>query len=217
MPSLPRRCSPLPCPFCGFCASALRGRFCPSAGCCGSSPGQFHRAAFAQTIRAAGDDGFADFQAIGDRDFFAFGRTGLDVAHLHRVIVLHDIHEHSGRTALECGRRNHDRVFHHVEQQTHVDELVRKQAFVRVDEFGLRLHGSGRGIDLIVETRQRTARELGGRGAVVRIDLQRVARVHLLQHGGRLSSGIVNSTSIGLSCVMTTMPPPTLTLLPGST
>ena len=151
--------------------------------------GQFHLAAFAQAVRAAGHDGLADFETVGHGHFLAFGRTGLDVAHLHGVIRLHDVHEQACRATFERGRRNDDGVAQYVEQQADVDELVGKQAFVVVDEFGFRLDRAGGRIDLVIETGQRTGGELGGAGAVVCVGRQLVAGVHLLQHRRQIVFG----------------------------
>ena len=54
-----------------------------------------------------------------------------------------------------------------VDQQPHVDELVREQnAVVGIGESRAQLERAGRGVDLVVEVRQRAGRELLDVGAV---------------------------------------------------
>ena len=139
-----RRCWPWPwlCPACAPCTClappvASGHRRAPALA------GQFHLAAFPQAIRAAGDNHLARLQAVGHGDALAFGRTGLDVAHRNRVVRLHDVDEQAFRAALERGSRDDGGVVQYVEQQMDVDELVGKQAFVIVDEFGFRLDRTG--------------------------------------------------------------------------
>jgi len=73
----------------------------------------------------------------------------------------------------------------HVELHAHVDELVRKQTFIIVGKLGFRLQRAGAGVDLIVETRQRAARELVLLRAIERVHGELVARVQFLEHAGQ--------------------------------
>jgi hypothetical protein len=127
------------------------------------------------------------------------------------------------RTGDRCGRPEHvdeiavrpgahrrhrarRRAVNERSSSRHVDELVREQTVRRIGEARLRLDRAGLDVDLVVE---------GGEGAVVELSVRvrsqaatasGAPRPTLAWISGTRSCGTENSTSIGLSWVMTATP-----------
>ena len=143
----------------------------------GRGAGEPDRRAVAQAVDAVGHHALAGGKAALDHCVAAVGRAGLHLPRLDRLAVLHDIDERPVLAELHGGvRRQHD-VGQRVEQQLDVDELVGEQGVVGVRELRAQLERAGRGVDLIVVSRQIARLELLDVGAVERGDRQFAGRL----------------------------------------
>ena len=142
-----------------------------------------------------------------DRRVVALGQRTVDVAHLDGLVGLDDVDERRLRAALDRRARHDHGAAERVDEQARVDELVREERPVLVRKRRLQLDGAGGRIDLVVDGEQRAGRELrlADRGRRRRRS-DGVPAAAAAARCGRLSSGIVNTTAIGWSCVITTRP-----------
>jgi len=182
-----------PLPFCsgapGLLQSLSRG--------CGPAFGrrQLDLGAFLQLVCTVGYDDIAWRDAARDRRSLALNRPELHGGHRHRLIVLDDVDEGSRRAALDRRRRHESRVGKGLHEHSHVDELIGEEREIRVRKFRAKLHGAGRGVDLVIDGDQLARRELRLLIAVPCLDGDRFAVPEALKHlldvvlGNRIDHG----------------------------
>src|SRR2546425_2276270 len=139
-----------------------------------------HFCAVAQAIAALDDHPLARRKAGLDRDAVAFGDADAHFAQLDRFVLFDDVDESSLPAAHDGRVRNERRPAPGIEQHANVDELIWKEARILVRELRLELDRARRGIDLVVDARERARGELLLLLAVVGLDRQLFARAYPL-------------------------------------
>src|SRR5439155_16699595 len=121
-----------------------------------------------------------------------------------RFVRLNRKYKRALRPVLHRNRRNHGAVLVHLKQQPDVHELVWPENIVLIVENSFQPSGSGRLINLVIDRQQLAGCQLG----LIISAVASTSRVPLRMCWatvGRLSSGSVNSTDTGWSCVITSM------------
>ncbi len=134
-----------------------------------------------ELVGAVNHDHFAGLQSLRDSDVVGIARAEHHLAHVHRVVLVDDVHVGARCAALHGRLRNKNGVMERVQEQHHVHELLRKQVLVGVGKARLELDRAGRGIDLAVDRRECAGRQLGSVGAVERGGAECLAGLQLLQ------------------------------------
>src|SRR5215475_10575596 len=114
-------------------------------------------AALGKAYKTCGHHPLVRFEAAFDNGLDFILLLHNDRTHGHRVVILDDVDEGAGRSALHRAGRNYHNLFERIDQQADVDELPRPKLQVGVREFGLQLHGSGGLVDLVVHDPQHAA------------------------------------------------------------
>ena len=141
-----------------------------------------------------------------DRSAVALDADQLDVAHLHRLVVLDDEDERTLLTALNGHGRNHHGVGPDIQIDLDIHIHAGPQLQLPLTNLRLGRDGAGVGIDTAVDEVQRAGLE--GRARSRRVDPHRRRRraSDALRRAARSRSASVKPTRIGWICVMVTRP-----------
>ena len=131
---------------------------------------------------APSDERVARGHALAHRGDAAFTGSGRHFAQLDRLVRLHHVDEGALGAALDRLVRHQHRAAERVHQDARVDELVREQRAVAIDEGRLELDGAGARVDLVVHRHQDAGRQLGAALAVEGVDRDGPARALAGEH-----------------------------------
>ena len=166
-----------------------------------------HLRARLELVDAVDHDDLSGGDPLPDHRVVALRELHGDVAHLDRGIGLDDVHEDVLRAALKRGRRDDHDPVEGVDEEARVHELVRIQAAGLVLEEGLDLDGAGVAWSIWLSTARSvpsaslffSSRSQASTGTFVPFAMREST-------DGNWSAGIVKTTVIGCSCVITTRP-----------